>query len=92
MLSVSRRTRALAAAGVLAASLALSASPALAVTPDPFCPTAFTAGTDEALADLLAGFATLTDVQSLDRNGNDQICWLHIPGVGYNILDDGTPR
>jgi hypothetical protein len=79
---------ALAAAGVLI----VGASPALAAKPSPFCPTAFTAGSVEQLADILTGFATIDQIRSSDHNANDELCWLHISGVGYQVLDDGGPR
>lgn len=79
---------ALAAAGLLIAG----ASPALATKPSPFCPAAFTAGSVEELADILTGFATIDQVRSSDHNANDELCWLHLPGVGYQVLDDGGPR
>ena len=56
--SVPRRARAVAVMVALVASLTFVASPAVAVKPDPFCPTAFTAGPDEAPADVLVGYAT----------------------------------
>jgi hypothetical protein len=85
-----RRLLAPAMAGLVIAAFAVS--PVLAVKPDPFCPTAFDAGSVDELATLLTGFLTHDQVAALDKNGNDTLCWLHIPGVGYNILDDGSPR
>jgi hypothetical protein len=75
---------ALAAAGVLA----VTASPALAAKPASFCPAHFTSGSVEQLADILTGFATVDQIRTNDRNGDDQLCWFHITGIGYQVIDD----
>jgi len=86
-----RRILASTVSGLLLVA-ALGVSPAFAAKPDPFCPAAFTSGSDEALAIILTGFFTLEQVQSWDTNHNDTLCWYHVVGVGYQVLDDGTPR
>jgi len=70
----------------------LGVQPALASRRDPFCPSAFDSGSVATLAGYLIGFYTEDQVKAFDRNDNDQLCWLHIVGVGWQILDDGTPR
>ena len=85
-----RRLLAPTLAGLMLAAFA--ASPVLAVKPEPFCPTAFESGSVGELAALLTGYATYDQVAALDGNGGTILCWLHVPGVGYNILDDGGPR
>jgi hypothetical protein len=82
-----------ATAALITMALSVTGAPGVAAAkPQPFCPTAFTAASVETLADLLTGFATLDQVRAFDTNGDDTLCYLRIPGVGYQILDDGTPR
>jgi hypothetical protein len=88
---LSRRIRTLVLGAPLIAAL-IGVQPALAARPQPFCPTPFTAGSVGTLAEILSGFLTFAQVRAFDKDSNGSLCWLHIPGVGYVILDDATPR